>query len=556
MKYTTLLATLYAALLAVTNAFADPRGGADVELTVLGAYSSGIFGAGGAEIVAHDPTTQRLYVVNAQAASLDVLDVSDPSAPTKVSTVSLLPFGGVANSVAVHDGLVAVAVEAVPKTSPGKVVFFNAALAPLSAVTVGALPDMLTFTHNGRYVLVANEGEPNTYNDFGSETNGPSIDPEGSVSIINLRRGAARLNQSDVRTAGFGFFNARAAALRAAGIRIFGPNATVAQDFEPEYIAVSPDDDTAWVTLQENNAIATIDIRRGFVTSVRSLGLKDHSRPGNAFDASDRDGITNSPAINIANWPVKGMYLPDAIAAYEADDDIYLVTANEGDARDYPGFREDVRLATRNLDTNVFPYADTLKLNSNLGRLNVSSVDGDKDGDGDLDAIHSYGARSFSIFSTRGRLVFDSGDAFEILTAALHFSGDVIFNASHDNNTFDARSPSKGPEPEGLAVGKAFGRTRAFVGLERIGGVMVYDISNPSRSHFATYANNRDFTVAPSLANLATVGDLGPEGIIFIDEDDSPNGQPLVVIGNEISGTTTIYQLSKIGGSGGDEDDD
>lgn len=556
MPETRFLFTACLALCAATPSLADHRGAPEIELTVLGTYSSGIFATGGAEIVAHDPTTQRLYVVNAQEASLDVLDIENPSAPAKIATLSLLPYGGVANSVDTHRGIVALAVEAVPKTSPGKVVFFNSSLVAVSSVTVGALPDMVTFTPDGRYVLVANEGEPNTYNDFGSETNGPSIDPEGSVSIINMRRGAARLNQSDVRTAGFGFFNGREAALRATGIRIFGPKATAAQDLEPEYIAVSPEDDTAYVTLQENNAIATIDIRHGFVTSLRPLGLKDHSLPGNAFDASDRDGISNAPAINIANWPVKGMYLPDAIAAYETDGDVYLVTANEGDARDWPGFREDVRLATRNLDTNVFPDAASLKLNANLGRLNVSSVDGDIDGDGDLDVIHSYGARSFTIRNTRGSVVFDSGNDFEVLTAALHVTGDVIFNASHDNNTFDARSPSKGPEPEGIAVGKAFGRHWAFIALERIGGIMVYDVSSPRRPRFATYANNRDFTIAPSLANLATVGDLGPEGIIFIDRDDSPNGKPLVVIGNEISGTTTIFQLNNLSDDGGDNDDD
>src|SRR5687768_3587777 len=127
----------------------------DIELTPIGTYASGIFEAGGAEIVAHDPLTQRLYVVNAQAATVDVLDISNPAAPTKITDISLLPFGGVANSVAVHEGLVAVAVEATPKTSPGKVVFFDAGLTPLSAVTVGALPDMVTFTHKGRYALVA-----------------------------------------------------------------------------------------------------------------------------------------------------------------------------------------------------------------------------------------------------------------------------------------------------------------------------------------------------------------------------------------------------------------
>ena len=548
MKYTTLLFTACAALLAAANSFAkpQPKPAPSVELTVLGTYSSGIFSAGGAEIVAHDPLTQRLYVVNAQAASVDVLDISNPASPTKIATVNLLPFGGVANSVAVHEGLVAVAIEAVPKTAPGKVVFFDAALTPLSSVTVGALPDMVTFTHKGRYVLTANEGEPNTYNNFGSETNGPSIDPEGSISIINLLGGAANLTQANVATAGFSAYNGSEAALRAAGIRIFGPNASASQDFEPEYIAVSADDTTAWVTLQENNAIGVIDIANATVTGLIPLGLKDHSLAGNAFDASDRDGASNGPAINIANWPVKGMYLPDTIASFQIGTETFLVTANEGDAREWPGFREDVRLATRNLDTNVFPNAAALKSNARLGRLNVSSVDGDLDGDGDLDQIHSYGARSFTIRNTAGAIVFDSGDDFEVLTAALHGTGDVIFNASHDNNNFDARSPSKGPEPEGVTVGRAFQHAWAFICLERIGGIMVYDVSNPSAPRFVEYANNRNFTVAPSLANLATVGDLGPECVVFIDEGDSPTGEPLVVVGNEISGTTTIYQLKKL----------
>jgi DNA-binding beta-propeller fold protein YncE len=463
MKYTKLVVSLCAALLPLTQAVAIPPALPEVQLTLVGSHSSGIFNGGGSEIVAHDPLTQRLYVVNAQAASLDVLSIRNPASPRNVATISLLPFGGVANSVAVRDGLVAVAVEATPKTAPGKVVFFDSRLRALSAVTVGALPDMLTFTHKGRYVLVANEGEPNTYNDFGSSTNGPSVDPEGSVSVIDMRPGAANLTQADVATAGFTAYNGQEAALRAAGIRIFGPNATAAQDFEPEYIAVSGDDTTAWVTLQENNAIGVIDIASATVTSLIPLGLKDHSLLGNGFDASDRDGTSNGPAINIATWPVKGMYLPDAIASFQIGTETFLFTANEGDARDWPGFREDVRLATRNLDTNVFPNATTLKANANLGRLNVSSVDGDLDGDGDLDQIHSYGGRSFTIRTTSGAIVFDSGDDFEVITAALHLSGDVIFNPSHDNNTFDARSPSKGPEPEAVAIGRAFQHTWAFM---------------------------------------------------------------------------------------------
>lgn len=537
MKHTTLVFTACAALLPLTHAFAAPSALPQVELTVLGSYSSGIYDGGGAEIVAHDPLTQRLYVVNAQAASVDVLDISNPAAPTKIATVSLLPFGGIANSVAVHEGLVAVAVEATPKTSPGKVVFFDADLTPLSSVTVGALPDMVTFTHKGRYVLVANEGEPNSYNQA------DSVDPEGSISVIDLRDPPATLTQANVHTAGFAAFNGSAAGLRAAGIRIYGPNASVAQDLEPEYIAVSADDTTAWVTLQENNALAVVDIPTATVTSLIALGFKNHNVEGNGFDASDRDS-----AISIRTWPVNGMYQPDAIAACQIGTETFLLTANEGDAREYTGFREDVRLATRNLDTNVFPNATTLKRNGNLGRLNVSSVDGDTDGDGDLDQIYAYGARSFSIWTPSGGLVFDSGDDFEQITAALDASGDVIFNASHSNNTRDSRSPSKGPEPESVAAGRAFRRTWVFIGLERVGGIMVYDISNPAAPRWVEYANNRTFVAGASITEetFAAFGDLGPEGVIFIDEGDSPTGEPLVVVGNEVSGTTTIYQLNKV----------
>jgi len=515
----------------------------DIRLELLGTYASGIYAAGAAEIAAHDPLSQRLYVINSQAASVDVLDISNPSTPTKVATISLAPFGGVANSVAVHEGLVAVAVEATPeRTDPGKVVFFDAALVPISAVTVGAVPDMLTFTHKGRYVLVANEGEPKSYNQA------DSVDPEGSISIIDLRDGPGSLTQANVRTAGFTTFNGSESVLRAAGIRIFGPNASVAQDLEPEYLAVSPDDTTAWATLQENNALAIIDIASATVTGLLPLGAKEHSAPGNGFDPGDRDNAAGTgPAIKIGNWPVKGQYQPDAIAAHRIGTELFLFTSNEGDVREWPGFNEETTVGalTYVLDPTAFPNAATLKKNPNLGRLRVSNATGDLDGDGDFDEIHSFGGRSFSIHSAAtGDLVFDSGDAFEQITKVAQEAGAVIFNASNDNNTFDGRSRAKGPEPEGLAVGKAFGRTWAFIGLERVGGVMVYDVSDPANARFATYANNRNFAGPFS---YATAGDLGPEGILFIKGDDSPTGEPLVVTANEVSGTTTLFELTKVG---------
>jgi DNA-binding beta-propeller fold protein YncE len=511
-----------------------------IELTVLGSYASGIFNAGGSEIAAHDRLTQRLYVVNAQDASVNVLSIVDPANPTLVGNVSLIPFGGVANSVAVHEGLVAVAMEATPnRTDPGQVVFFDSSLTFISAVTVGAIPDMLTFTHKGRFVLVANEGEPKSYNQP------DSVDPEGSVSIIDLLNGPAALTQANVATADFHAFNGLEGTLRTNGIRIFGFNASASQDLEPEYIAVSPDDTTAWVTLQENNAMATVDIASATVTSIVSLGLKDHSLPGNALDPN------NSGAISIANWPVKGLYQPDGIAAYPVGAEVLLFMANEGDVRtDWPGLNEEITVGSTNptnnyvLDPTVFPNAAFLKSNSALGRLRVSKFSGDLDGDGDYDEIHSHGGRSFSIRRADGSLVFDSGDDFEQITASLHTNGVVIFNASHDNNIPDNRSRAKGPEPEGIAVGRAFQRTWAFIGLERVGGVMVYDVTDPVNSRFVTYANNRNFADTP--INFATAGDLGPEGILFIDEGDSPTGEPLVVTANEISGTTTIYRVNKL----------
>ena len=243
---------------------ADLDESSSITLNRIGTYASALFEAGGAEIVAHDPRTQRLFVVNAQSAGLDVLSIANPAAPTKVGAIDLKPHGAVANSVAVHDGIIAVAVENVVKTDAGVVVFFDRKLKFLSKVIVGALPDILTFTPNGRYVLVANEGEPN---------NACSIDPEGSVSIIDLSRGIKRLRQSDVRTAGFAAFNN---ATLDPSIRIFGPGATVAQDLEPEYIAVSEDSKTAWVTCQENNAIAIVDIGSAEVKKLVGLGFKDH----------------------------------------------------------------------------------------------------------------------------------------------------------------------------------------------------------------------------------------------------------------------------------------
>lgn len=498
-----------------------------IEMQVLSTYASGNYNQGAAEIVAHDAETQRLFVVNGATSKIDVLSILNPTAPALLFSIDLVPYGRQANSVDVHNGIIAVAVEAVVKTDNGKVVLFDANGVYLNAVTVGALPDMLTFTPNGEKILVANEGEPN--NDY-------TVDPEGSVSIIDIEDG---IENPAVTTARFTAFNN---APLDPSIRVFGPNASVAQDFEPEYITVSHNSKKAWVTLQENNAIGILDLRAGEFREIAGLGFKDHNAAGNALDPSDRDSATNG-GVNIRNWQVFGMYQPDAIAAFKYKGDTFLITANEGDAREYPGtpgYVEEVRVGTLALDPLVFPNAATLKNNANLGRLNVSKAGGDADGDADYDALYAFGTRSFSIWTHKGEQIYDSADDIEQLTAATY---PIFFNASNTNNTRDDRSDNKGPEPEGVIVGKAYGRNYAFIGLERIGGLLAYDVTDPYAPRFVQYINNRNFMAA---TNTAAAGDLGPEGLHFIAEDDSPTGKPLLVVANEVSGTTTVYEIEKI----------
>lgn len=949
-----------------------------IQLYPIGTYSTGRFDESAAEISAYDSTTQRLFVVNADAVTVDVLDISDPTNPIKIGEIDASAFGGVANSVSVKNGVVAVAIEAEQKTDSGKVVFFDSNgdfSTSLNEVTVGALPDMLTFTSDGNKVIVANEGEPDG-----------EIDPVGSVSIVDISNG---VENATVSTAEFTPFNGREDDLRADGVRIF-PNKTVAEDVEPEFLALSNDDSKAYVTLQENNAIAIIDIETATVEGIVPLGLKNHNtglaeletfdftnrgnidnggddlltstgesielggfsglwydgvnsengnlkfltvpdrgpngdadgndrpfllpnyqarvvefelneitgeiiitneilltrtkdsttlpitglpnipnvdrravdasgnpvqnnlaglenfdvfnlngqeeadnavydpfgadlegiirvadnsfwmvdeyRPaiyhfdengqlinrfvpegtaedanianndttnyqagdfgsetlpseylnrranrgfeGMAFDSDngilyafiqtplsnpdrnagdnssvirmlgidpssgnpvaeyvyllqkpdvgnnvdkigdavyagdglfyvmERDSsldstaqkfvfqvdligatnllaenapdllegktleehtpdeladlginvankikVTNLPSlgylpsdkpeglailddgrlavlndndfgleegaeavqlglidfsqsskldpsdrddgINIDNFPVFGMFMPDAIASFEIDGVSYYIIANEGDDRgdaDEEGIGDAIRLKDLgdvvSYDRNGLSLADnfdpSIEEDENLGRLTISSIDGDLDGDGELERLQSYGTRSFSVLDANGNIVFDSGDQFgQIIAAQLPEE----FNSTNDaNQSFENRSDNKGPEPEGVTIGVIDGKTYAFIGLERVGGIMVYDVTNPVEPEFANYINNRDFSITfnedeegdpdPSDSQLAAAGDLGPEGLVFISAEDSPNGLPLLVVGNEVSGTTTIFEIN------------
>lgn len=457
-------------------------------------------GLGAAEISTFDPETKKLFVVNNSAGNnrIEVVDLSNPASPVVIGNINIAIYGGLVNSVSVSNGKLAAAIEAIPKTNNGKVVVFNTTThEAIAVVTVGALPDMITFTPDGNFILTANEGEPNEPY---------TIDPLGTVSIIDVNDNYA------VTTLDFSNFASRAAELKTKGFRLFGKNASFEQDVEPEYIAVSSNSNTAWVTLQENNGIAKIDLTTKTITDIFPLGFKDYNNPMNTIDPSDQDG-----GINFSAWSVKGMYLPDAIAVNSHNGVPFIYSANEGDVREWAGMLPvEVRRAGHAsvvLDPTAFPNAAALKTNAQLGRLNITTTLGDTDGDGDYDELYSYGARSFSIWNgLTGQLVYDSKNQLDTKAAEL-------------GKYPDGRSDDKGCEPEGITIGRVGNNNLLFVGLERANAVTIYDITNPTKPVFSQWLNTG----------------VGPEGVLFISADKSPNGKSLFIASSETDGYIKVY---------------
>ncbi|MFD2160857.1 choice-of-anchor I family protein [Paradesertivirga mongoliensis] len=456
---------------------------------------------GAAEISTYDPKTKKLFVVNnAVGSKVDVIDLSAFPTITKSQTLDFSTTSGVANSVAVSNGLLAVALEASIKTDNGAVAILNTStLTETRRVTVGALPDMVTFSPDGNYIVTANEGEPNS---------NYTVDPVGSISVIDIK------NNYSVRTLDFTSFESSLANLKAAGFRMYGLNATFAKDIEPEYVTIAADSKKAWVTLQENNAVAEVDLIAGTILRVVPLGVKDISLSANAFDISDQDN-----KMELGTWPVKAFYLPDAISMFSLNNVSYLALANEGDTRDYgAAFNEEVRVSALTLDPTRFPTAATLKLSANAGRLTVTRFNGDTDGDGDFDELYTTGGRSVSIINaSNGQLVAEIGKDLEQR---------VIAAGKYD----DGRSDNKGVEVEAVTVNKVNGQMIAFIGMERADMIAVYDVSNP---------------MSPVFLQLFATGDA-PEGLLYIKPKDSPNGRSILVVSSEGDGSVKLYQPDKI----------
>ncbi|MBU2871550.1 choice-of-anchor I family protein [Colwellia sp. E2M01] len=576
---------------------ADGVNGADgaslprsLNVEVVGRFATGIIGKSAAEIVQFHKTSKSAFSVNAAENKIEVIDLTNLSTTAVASPVSDESLSATSftfpdsvtvkdaagmdktmalsdvNSIAIKDDLLALAVQADVKQDNGAVLFYSLnALGEgtfIKAVEVGALPDMVTFTPDGLKVLVANEGEPNT--DY-------SNDPEGSISVISVTNAipadvASHINMTtdmifsddNLDDEDFDTDAKRLELLTKAGVKFAGPAGnTVAKDLEPEYITVSADSKMAYVSLQENNAIGILNLE-DLTIEVKALGYKDWSKY--QLDFSNTDEVANFKSVQ----GLYGLYQPDTLASYTWNGSTFIISANEGDSRDYDAYTEEYRIKDleddlgKTLSTELQMQYDESGGKDYLGRLKVTAALGDEDDNGEFEKLFTYGARSFSIWDQNANLVFDSGDDFGKISSAILGEN---FNSAHTENKGDNRSDDKGGEPEAIEVGEVGDRTYAFIAQERAGDLFVYDITNPFNTIFVTHYNNRDFTVDFELdddlaepcdvaegmdcTDVNMAGDLGPESIKFISAEDSPTATALLVIGNEVSGTVTVYQVTE-----------
>ena len=530
---------------------APPTSDGGVTLEPLGTFDGG--GLAHAEIVAYDATSERIFISNDEEVAVDIVSIADPTNPTLVTSFDVSAYGDGVNGVAVHRGIVAAAVERDPvfdaatgvaTPTNGRVVLFNRNGVYMNTLEVGVLPDMVAFSPDGSKIVVAGEAEPICAEDVGGGQDSDvslAVDPPGTVAIIDMSGGAY---EATVELLDFSGFDT--ATLQAAGVRIFWPGSSAAEDLEPEYVTVAADGRTAYVTLQEANAVAVVDLTTPAITAVVPLGLK--SWADQQVDPSDRDA-----GHSLGSWNVSGMYMPDAIASFTVGGATYLATANEGDSRDYDCYSEEERLA--DLDYTGTSLGEDLVAQAQddalLGRVKTTTAMPTTD---PISGLIAYGGRSFSIWNSSGSLVWDSGSEF-VEIVARDFPDYVNTNADDEAATAramvesmadgaDARSDDKGTEPEAVAVGRIGDRQYAFIGLERQGGIMVYDVTDPSAPAFEDYVNL-------ALSELASGGDftgpgttdVSPEGVVFVSASSSPNGEPLVIVANELSGTTTVYAV-------------
>ncbi|GLX71399.1 choice-of-anchor I family protein [Paenibacillus glycanilyticus] len=480
---------------------------------------------GVAEIVKYNKDNNKFYLVNGSGnpPSLEIVSLGQATGTlTPEKTVLIKDLSetkgfqyGDLTSVDINTTTkrIAVSVQAKDARTPGKIIVLDYDGNYVTEYEAGVQPDMIKSTEDGRYILTADEAEPRDM------TNG---DAKGSVTIVDTVTNSSIPVYFDNPDVIEDTVHIRGDVTKTTSDAP-GLKKDAVYDFEPEYIALSADNKTAYVTLQENNAIAVVDIATRKVTAVKDLGLKDFNEVANALD------VQSNSAIQLETVPFKGMYMPDGMASYTVNGKTYLFTANEGDASEFRTNASTVGAIKGKLDPNS-AAANFLKDTTAYDKVEVAADMGN-------DGIYMYGGRSFSVWDAATMdQVYDSGNDFETITAKRLPD---YFNVSNDKTTMDARSVKKGPEPEDIKVGKVGNREFAFIGLERTGGFMTYEVTDPEHPQFANYTNSRNYTGADLLDT-----DTGPEGIEFIPASASPTGQPLLLVAYEVGGKVGVYQLN------------
>ncbi|MBP1967784.1 choice-of-anchor I family protein [Paenibacillus aceris] len=501
-----------------------------LSISKIGQFAVGVTNKDGgvAEIVKYNKDNNKFYLVNGSGnpPSLEIVRLDLVQGLVKEKTITIKDLVekdgflyGDLTSVDVNTKTkrISLSVQELDSKKPGKILVIDYEGTVLKSYESGIQPDMIKSTSDGRYILTANEGEPRT----------SGADPEGSVTIVDTTNDVVSLVKFNNASIIDDKVHIRGASDPATGaVTGVGQKADAVFDLEPEYIAISEDNTKAYVSFQENNAIGTVDIASKTLLSVKGLGLKDLNLARNSLD------LVKDNMIKFENVPFYGMFMPDGISTQTINGVPYLFTANEGDVTEWPGVRTN--------GSTIGAMKGSLAPNSAAAIFlaGKAAYDGvEVAGDMGNDSIYLYGGRSFSIWQANTmNQVYDSGNEFEKVTAQRLPNN---FNASNSKTAMDDRSSKKGPEPEDIKVNKVGSKVLAFIGLERVGGIMTYDVTDPANAKFINYTNSRVFTPKD---NLNT--DTGPEGIEFIPASISPNGNPLLLVANEVGGTVAVYQLN------------
>lgn len=483
-------------------------------------YQAGSYNSGATKYISFDHTVQQLYSINQGALGFDIIDYSDVFKPNVKQTVDVSSFMNHIRSIETSGGDVFVAGDGSSPQLPGKLLIYNSNGVYRKQLSLGVTPDRMKFSPDDITLIIANEGIPDS---------AYSTDPPGTINVINTSAGVNFITQADVKTVDFTLLDTVA---YDSLIHVYdNAGQSPSQDLEPEAIAITSNGQKAIIAIQENNALAVIDIQTASLDEVLGMGYRDYNLEG--LDASDL-----SKNINIdTHQRLYGIHQPSDIEAFNHMGAEYVLTANQGAPREYAGYDETVRVKNQPVDPSKFSNLSSLLEDTILGRLRVTSAFGDHNGDFLHDSLLAFGSRSISIWDSTGTEVWNSGDYIPQVIALLHAAN--FSSSAVDNSSYKTRSDDMGIEPSTIAVGEIDGKRYAFVGLYQMGGIFIYDITDPLNPVFELYELNRDFSFP---ASDPMAGDLGPTDLEFVPATKTNLGIALLFVANEVSGSISVYQ--------------